>query len=81
VPGIQHPYLWGLALHLDDDRDLIPSAAVAALRAGQSASTHRLVIFFVEKTFKWLEVETLLDFDEYRDEMAKEPVVGLELAM
>ena len=40
VPPESHHWP-GLALHLDGDRDLIPPAAIAALRPGQTAASHR----------------------------------------
>ena len=54
---------------------MIPPAAIAALRSGQTAASHRLVVYFGDKTYEWLETGCLLDFDEYREEMAKQPVV------
>jgi hypothetical protein len=43
--------------------------------SGQTADSHRLVVYFGDETYEWMPVEGLLDFDEYRDEAAKQPVV------
>ena len=64
--------------HVDGDTgnwDLIPPAAIAALRPAQTATSHRLVVYFGDKTYEWMPYDSLLDYSEYVDEMAKQPVV------
>jgi len=59
----QSCYWPGLALHLDNDRDLIPEVGLKALQPGQTAKTHRFAIYFGDKTFEWIKADALLDFD------------------
>mgnify|MGYP001492810643 CR=1 FL=1 len=59
----QSCYWPGLALHLDNDRDLIPEVGLKALQPGQTAKTHRFAIYFGDKTFEWIRADALLDFD------------------
>lgn len=64
------PCYWpGLCLHMDDDRDLIPESAVAALRPEHAAETHRLAVYFGDKTFEWRRADELLEYAEHADDI------------
>ena len=59
----QSCYWPGVALHLDNDRDLIPEEGLKALKPGQTSRTHRFAIYFGDKTFEWVKADALRDFD------------------
>ena len=62
-------YWPGLCLHMDDDRDLIPESAVAALRPDHAPDTHRLAVYFGDKTFEWRRADELLEYADHADDI------------
>ena len=64
------PCYWpGLCLHMDDDRDLIPESAVAALRPEHAAETHRLAVYFGDLWLDWGRGVVLLEYGEHADDI------------
>ena len=55
--------LWpGIALHRDKHKDVIPSAALKIKVKGATSDSHRLVVFFGDRTYQWLPATSLHDF-------------------
>ena len=72
--GSATPQFWpGLLLRLDEDRDLIPDAAIAdsaRVRAIDfSPSTHGLVVYFGDSTYEWRLIDDLLAYGEHADHL------------
>jgi hypothetical protein len=59
----------GIALHLDRDRDVIPSYAIEKIKPDQSSTSHRLVIYFAEESYEWMRSDRMLPFREHFNEL------------
>ena len=65
----------GIALHLDRDRDVIPSYAIEKIKPNQSSSSHRMVVYFAEESYEWLRSDRMLPFREHFDEFERQPLL------
>jgi len=65
----------GIALHLDRDRDVIPSYAIEKIKPDQSSTSHRLVIYFAEESYEWMRSDRMLPFRQYFDELEMQPLL------
>ena len=65
----------GIALHLDRDRDVIPSYAIEKIKPDQSSSSHRMVVYFAEESYEWMRSDRTLPFREHFDEFEMQPLL------
>ena len=55
--------LWpGIALHRDKHKDVIPAAALKIKSKGTTSDSHKLVVFFGDRTYQWIPATSLHDF-------------------
>ena len=66
----------GIALHLDEDRDVIPSYAIEKIKPGQTSDSHRMVVYFAEESYEWMNKDGILPFCEYFDELEMQPLLA-----
>lgn len=66
----------GIALHLDEDRDVIPTYAIEKIKPGQTSDSHRMVVYFAEESYEWMSKDGILPFCEYFDELEKQPLLA-----
>ena len=69
-------YWPALALHVDHDRDQIPLEAMRLRKQSYTAESHKLVAYFGEHKYEWVETALLLNFAENFEEMEKQPVLA-----
>ena len=66
--------LWpGISLHREEHKHIIPDAALKIKVKGATADSHKLVIFFGDRTFQWLPSSSLSTFRDlnFEDCMAQ----------
>lgn len=66
----------GIALRLDEDRDVIPTYAIEKIKPGQTSDSHRMVVYFAEESYEWMSKDGILPFCEYFDELEKQPLLA-----
>ena len=55
--------LWpGIALHRDKHKDVIPAAALKIKSKGTTSDSHKLVVFFGDRTYQWIPATSLHAF-------------------
>ena len=66
--GADHVLWPGISLHREQNKEIIPDAALKMKVKGSSADSHQLVIFFGDRTYQWLPTSSLFDFRDGRFE-------------
>lgn len=60
--GIEHVLWPGIALHREKHKGVVPESAMKLKVKGATSESHRLVIFFGDRTYQWLNSSALHDY-------------------